>query len=698
MIELTIRPSWILVAIVIGASWSADIALAGPSEDVAVVYRPDVRFPEFTPLWREGWNWKDENGQRVRYAYEGMPLGGYLFAYFRNQGDDVLEVKDLLIDGVSLAEGLIWETPVKHPGMDKTPSSLQFSKLGAGSIAKLERAGEPVWWKVEPTHIPPGGMAELTIRLRRDPKHETLTLCLPDGTGKMTKTILQVNERSPRFFSINFTTPQLDQVHAYLRHHKGIGMAPRRVLVNGKDVTSRCTISADERIDTVAVVIRLEQPLTESEYCFFQADYPDGSSARAGIGAWYLETVYGMWGSHRRGDSPEQCARDWITDMLRHNVNVLMLHSSGPGHAYVSGPEGPALLKELGMRKMYDWVDPERDPIFYFLIDEPDAADFGSKMLDPYKRIGSLGQYLVERCKLFRRHDPQRRPILLNIDNTFKPENWYTYAQLSDIPCADPYYQECVQTVLHSDPTNMAAYIKPTYVYAVGSVYQSAGAPDPMHLILHTCRFDFKPEETPYRAPTPEEKRIEVYYALAAGAKQLSFWWYSPGPRYHGLGSLDADLQVLWKEVGLLGAEVRMLDSVIARSCPARLAIEAPRMLWIRSLLAGKDTIVVLVVNDNTFSDRLGTVVRPIHHASFTMQVPVWLEPRDAFEVGYRGTTDCQWKAGDGEVKFNLDTVELTRLVILTSNTTLRRRLQNHYDENYADNVKHILSKDGPKP
>ena len=38
-----------------------------------------------------------------------------------------------------------------------------------------------------------------------------------------------------------------------------------------------------------------------------------------------------------------------------------------------------------------------------------------------------------------------------------------------------------------------------------------------MHLILHTCWFDFKPEEFPYCGSTPEEKCVEVYYAQAAG-------------------------------------------------------------------------------------------------------------------------------------------------------------------------------------
>jgi len=688
MRNLSLRCSIVfyMVASVLGAVCVAPAAEA----EVRAVYQPDVRFPEFMPLWREGWNWKDQTGQKVRYAYEGMPLGGYLFAYFRNEGDRPLEVTDVLIDGVSLAKGVAFEKDVKVTGTDAVVASLQFSKLPAEQIERLVAAGEPVWWKVEPTFIPPGGRGELTVRLRRDPKPGTLRLSLPDGKGGMVETTVHVREPQARFFGINFS-PKLDRVVAYLRHPSGKGVAPARVYLDGRDVTSRCTVAADPAIETVCVLVDLAAPLTEGRYYSFRAEFADGRWAEACVGAWYLGTVYGVWGSHNYGETPEQVARNWLSDMAAHNINVHMLHSSGPGHEFLHGPKGPALLKEFGIRKMLHWTDPRFDPIFYFLVDEPDAADFLSKMLDPYKRIGSRGQYLVERCKLFRRHDPQTRPILLNVDNTFKPENWYTYAQLADIACADPYYQEGVQSVLHSDPGNMAAYIKPTYVYAVGTLYQSACAPLPMHLILHTCRFDFKPEETPYRAPTPEEKRIEVYYALAAGAKQLSFWWYSPGARYYGLGGRDPEMRRLWREVGLLGAEVRTLGPVLERSCPADVPVEGPPWLWTRCLIAGDDTLVVLAVNDNNFSDRLGTVIRPIKNATMQVKMPAWLKAADVFEVTCKGTADIDWKARERAVRVDLGTVEVTRLVVITKDPGLRGGLQKRYESRFAANVRKLL-------
>ncbi len=49
-------------------------------------------------------------------------------------------------------------------------------------------------------------------------------------------------------------------------------------------------------------------------------------------------------------------------------------------------------------------------------------------------------------------------------------------------------------------PRDKRVEVALTYVYGVGTIYQSAGAPKPMHLIVHTCRFDMK--DCPFRGPT----------------------------------------------------------------------------------------------------------------------------------------------------------------------------------------------------
>jgi len=686
------RFGMITVCLLVIVTLGADVSAAG-SGPVGGEYRADVSYPEFMPLWREGWSWTDENGERVLYAHPNMPLGGHLFAIFRNSTASPLEVKDVLLDGVSLAQAVAPEhKPTNHPD-DKYPSSLQFSKLPKQQIDKLVSAGEPVWWKAEPMVVAPGGYGQITVRLRREPKVETLTVSipgLPEDDGQMT---IPVGKRQPRFFSINFT-PGFDAAYAYLRHPSGKGIAPRQILLDGQDVTGRCTIVADEAVDTVPVVIKPTSPFKQGAWYLFQAVYADGSTARVSIGAWQPGLVYGIWGYSRVGKTEDDNRKFFLEDMRAHNINTLLYSIPGEVRKFLRSPDGQEYSKKTGIRIMTTWVGDAVNPPFMFLTDEPDAGDYASTMLDPYKRIGSLAQWLVNRAGMFRREEPGT-PVLLNVDNTFKPENWYTYAQLADLPCADPYYQEGVQSLLKSDPTNWGPYLKPTYVYGVGTIYQSAGAPKPMHLILHTCRFDVK--DFPYRGPTPEEKRIEVYYSLAAGAKALSFWWYTPFGEYYGCGGSDKDMRALWKEIGLVGAEIRSAESTIVRSCPAVVPVSGPRMLWNRSLLVGDDAMALIIVNDNFASDRLGTVYRPVEKAKVKVRVPSWLKPADAFEVTSEGTRDVKWQADAGELTLDLGTVDLTRFILVSKSTSLREQTQQVYQDRFSANVKSLLGDQAPK-
>jgi len=654
------------------------------------VYRADTPFPEFMPLWREGWKWTDENGQRVRYAYEGMPLGGYIHVYFENPADTPLEVNDVLLNGVSLAKGIAREPAEgakKRRDPSKFASSLQFSKLPADQIDRLMAAGEPVWWKVDPPTIPPGGMAELTIRLRRDPDPRRLDVSIPAGDSELCAVVRTSDQ--PRVVGIGFS-PGRDKVFLYLRHPKG-GIAPSRIRIDGRDVTDNSTIGCDDAVDTVPVVIQLDSPVREPDFHCFEARYADGSRALAALRVWGQDFIYGMWGIPKEGNSPQERATLYLERLHRHNFNAIMSHYGGDVRKFAAGREGRDLARSLGIAIMDHVPGSYEDPLYYYLPDEPDAHDFACRNINPPgKRLGALAQSLVGKSKLFREKDPHTLH-LVNVDNTYKPEQWYMYAQLGDVASADPYFPEQFRSVYRFDPMNLGAYTRPTYVYATGKIYQSACAPKPMHIILHTCRFDMA--EYLFRAPTPEEKRVEVYYALAAGAKGISYWWYTPQGRYRGCGSRIPEMESLFTEIGLLGAELRTADPVLIRSCPADVPVKAPRALWVRSLLAGTDTLAVIVVNNNIASDRLGTVVVPTQNARVRLRLPSWLKPRDAFEITYGGTQDISWESAGPEISLDLGEVSLTRFVLISADEALRSQLQKRWQSQFASNVSELVAR-----
>jgi len=648
-------------------------------------YHADVRFPEYMRLWREGWKWVDRNGKRVRYAREGMPLGGYLFAYIQNATDRTLEIEDIRLDGVSVAQAV-----ARAPkGGTKYASSLYFSKLPAAQITTLKQLGEPVWWKVDPQVLAPGQMAQAVVRLRRDPKADRVTVSLVGGDVKM-EGVVDLTRRAPRVVGISFS-PGLDTVFLYLKHPRG-GIAPDKILLDGRSVTAQCAIAADPAVEIVPAVIRLPQPLEPASFHVFHAWYADGSLAVSAIRVWKPDFLYGMWGYPKKTGSPEKAVPAYLKRLHLHNINLIAGHFGGEVRKYVRSLAGQALCRKLGIEIIDHNPKGFGNQRYNFLMDEPDAGDIKRKSIrDPRQRLGCLGQYLVDKSWRWRREDPDVLQML-NVDNTYKPEQWYMYAQLPDVPCTDPYYLGQLRGVYRDDPELVGAYAKPTYVYAAGCIYGSACVPKPMHVILQSVGFSGNEKEKPFRGPTPLEKRVEVYYALAAGAKNISYWWYTPVGKHVGCGADTPAMQALMREIGLLGAEVRTAEPVLSRACPVELLVEASPQLWVRTLLAGDDTVVVLVVNDTIHCDRRGARVTPLNGARFRVKLPAWLKVADCFELTCRGVGNLPWRSDEGRLQAELGTVNATRMILVTRNSGLRAQLRTRYETQFADNVRRLLA------
>ena len=658
------------------------LAAAGWCQQVKVFgadYFADTPFPQFMDLWHEGFALTQ--GQDLP-PWQDAP-GGYVFAHFQNTGRRPVKVRDLAVEGVKLSEGL---GKTNDASGDLHGHSLAVSKLPPPEIAKLKSAGEPMWWKAEPRTVPAGGIGQIVIRLRKKPRTEPvhIEIVTDSGTARASVSTTKVN---PRFDGI-FFTPELDTVYLYLRHPAG-GVKPDRVFMDGRNVTQSARIGADRGVDVVPIVVKLPKPLDPMSYHCFRVGYADGSAATAGVRAWGNELVYGIWGS--KGDA-RSAYRDWAA----HNFNVHMGHGDKATMELSLDTEGFAFLRSLGFRNMATWFGNARNPMFYFLLDEPDAHDYDIDDVPVSDRLGLLGQALVERLEQLRAKDP-RTPVLLNVDNTYKPENWYVYHQLADIPCIDPYYQGELDLTYLKRPGRFSAFTKPTYVFAAASISHSACRPKPLHVILCSTRYA-APDGTPGykgRFPTPEEKRLEVYYAISAGAKGISYWWFTPSGDCSGMGADVPEARALYREVGLLGAEVRTAGPIITTSCPIDLKLSGSRLLWLRALASGLDTVAIIAVNDNVLCDRLGTIYKPVEKAKVSVALPAWLEPKDVFEVTYRGIVDVPWKLEGSRLDLDMGRVDLSRFVLVTSDSSLRGKLKSLYETKFAKNVEALAGPNG---
>ena len=168
----------------------------------------------------------------------------------------------------------------------------------------------------------------------------------------------------------------------------------------------------------------------------------------------------------------------------------------------------------------------------------------------------------------------------VNLDGTLKPESYFTWGQAVDILQFDTYYQRRLSDSYWRFPRLIPLYRKATYIYAHARVGCAAAEPNPSNQLLYSCEWRCTDEDCGvhngdvWPFPTPESKRIEVYYSLAGGAKGLGYWWFKPGYPSNGLADQDtAAARALWKEIGLLGNEIKTARPLLVTSTPVDLPL-----------------------------------------------------------------------------------------------------------------------------
>ncbi|HOL28282.1 MAG: hypothetical protein WBL15_03110 [Phycisphaerae bacterium] len=652
-------------------------------------YRPDQPFPEFSAFWFGDAALKaGKTLEEITATHRNRPVGGSLHVVVRNEADSAgtLKIEDVLLDGVSLSKAIAYD----DQRLRKKFASLYFAKLDAGELAKLQAVGEPVWWKADPAVVAPGGVCEIIVRLRRAPRRGEVEVTLVHDGGRLPVKVV-VREDPPRIESISFSA-DLRRAYLYFRYPGRSGLAPARFLLDGRPVEASVSAVTDPAMELVPVVIDFPAPLERGRPHHFAGRYADGRVASAAVRVFADEFAYGLWGGRGGKEGDTAGAQAYVRELVAHHINVQMPQVGSPMLSWFYGTEaGGQFCDRLGLRRMIN--EPGKwgthDPYAFFIHDEPDCGDFKAKGVPADKMVGLLAQWCTTRVSELRAANAGVSQML-NLDMTFKPDNWYTYGQLPDVLSVDPYYQARLWETYTKHPERLALYRKATFVNAVATVARSASAPRPLHVILYASRRGrkFEAEQSQFfRYPTPEEKRIEVFYALAAGAKGLSFWWFTPTGQSQGMGANDPEARRLWREVGLLGAQVRTAAPVLSLACPAELNDVESDGLWVRSLAAGGDTIVLLVVNDQYENDAKGTTYQPVKQGRVSVTLPAWMPRAQAFVIEPEGVKDVSAKLSGQNLTLSLGDFPLTKLVVVTADNGLRAKLEERYKRQFAENV-----------
>ena len=649
------------------AAWGA-VSVLG------VQYQQDELFPEYNCFWHD---------KNYPASCSGTYLGANLHVYLKNTGSSAITINDVTLAGYSLTTILPVSTNAH------SANSIYFYWNNTSVPPDIVAAGIPVWFKGDPSTIPAGGVGQAVVRLRFPPTTPTVTVGVVTSGGSVT-TNITVAAVAPQLASVGFSQ---DRTKVYLHWRRSGGAAPASVLLDGVDVTANAVTVGDANLNFAESVLTLSTPLSYMSYHVFQGVYADGKRATASLRAWSHPFIHAPWGVFDVADNA--AGQAWLEDCVNRGLNAVQNQYGGGVGGFLASPAGGTWMASRGFGVIVWNGNTSRNTWLSFIDDEVDAEEdnvadnfcgTGKKLPCGASPMGILGMRSIATGEDYRRLAPNA-PTTINLDATFKPENYYAYGQAVDVLQADPYYQKRLKdTYWYHNPEWIPLYNKATYIYAVSRACTRAAEPNPFHVILQSTesKEDVNGVIKVWPFAPPQTKRIEAYYALAAGAKGISYWWFKPcgGLCSNGLGDQSSPAaQDVWKEMGLYGNEIKTVSSLLVASHPVDLPLAPGANVWARALAVGTDTLILLVVNDNYYNDETGFHSTEVANATLTTTLPSWMPaPLSAFQVSAGGLSDVGTQFNANQLQLNLGTLKVTQLIVLTKDASLRATIQQRYD------------------
>ncbi len=647
--------AFVLAAITAGTA-------SGAVTVIGVQYQQDNPYTEYQCIWHDR-NYPTDCG--------GVVGGSNVHVYLKNTGSSSVTINDVTLAGYSL------KTVIKRSSTYHDANSIYF--YWDNPPQAIIDAGEPVWYKGDPTTIPPGGVGQAVVRLRYVPVTRPVSIGVVTSAGTVSASV-PVDGNAAQLANVGFSQ---DRTKVYLHWRRSGGAAPIRILMDGNDVTASTTTVGDPSVNYATSVLTLSSALPQGSYHVYQGIYADGKTATASLRTWAHEFIHATWYTFPIADGDYDAARDWIDDATNRGVNAVENQMPGGLAHFLDTPGGKTYAADHGFGTIA-WSAPVGfDPWMWFLDDEPDAEEdrleCGNGLKLPCGSghdTGVLAMLNIEKGEDWRKY-VSTIPTTVNMNGTLKPDNYYSYGQAVDCLQVDPYYQARLRDTYWDYPQRIPLYAKATYIYAVSQATTTAAEPNPSHVILYSCKQTDAGEEWPY--PTRASKRIEFYYALAAGAKGISYWWFKTP---NGLGTQEPDALAMWDEIGLLGNEVKTISPLIVTSHPVAMTLTPSANVWAKALASGTDTIILLAVNDDYYNDMAGFHHNPVSNASVVATLPSWMTASPtAFEVRPSGLHDVAASLAGNQLTVQLGTLDITRMIVITTNPQLRATVQQRYEE-----------------
>lgn len=560
---------------------------SGKSDSISVVtaqFIPDT-MPEL-----ENWRW---------------PPGGHYLIAVRNTGRTPMEITDILLDGVSVVEGL------KTRGELKSASIWHGDDLTEPSapVQKLAEAGEPIWYKTRPASIAPGGLGFVLIRTRVVPCHP-VKVKIVDNRGGACTALVPSEEPKARIAYVGFGA-NCDQIVVFARKLTTEDLTLDRVFLDEVDITAQCRFATQDFWNDLGILtVALETPLVEGSHHLLRLTTKQGAEIADMVRAKKDFFPVGVYGWSSNGATAVERMYEFYRSLKAHHFNTDLVFVWPKDSTMRNSAEG----RELARRNDIMLLD--ADNKHWYVRDEIDIWEgVHLEYFPESKRLGCMAQTDVVEFMKDKLSEDAVALGWLQLDGWGHPANYFIHARGADIASSGDYAGQGAK--------------QPIAVYDAVNALRWAAMPGAFNTLIYAA---WEKSIGVPRFPTPQEEKMMAYYCLASGGKGLCYYTYDDSkPGGTGDHGVEANPTLL-KAIGQINLTVQTLTPLLLRAYPCDGIVSQHSVgtvtnsesLWHRALLCADGTVILILVNHDFTSEVDGFSNTPLKDVRLELQLPPW--------------------------------------------------------------------------
>ena len=166
-----------------------------------------------------------------------------------------------------------------------------------------------------------------------------------------------------------------------------------------------------------------------------------------------------------------------------------------------------------------------------------------------------------------------------------------------------------------------------------------------------------------------------MYASVAAGAHGICYYWYNANKEAGCQWVADT-----WAEIAILNRQLQLLAPWIGVGFPVDLSAKTPDKLWVKTVAAGTDALLVVMINRQYRSSPAGFTSTPLAQTPVELILPAGFTVASAVSIEADGPQAIAVTQAGPTARFNTGALEVGRLVLLTRRGDLLDRLQRRWN------------------